>query len=339
MEKIDFVMIWVDGGDPVWRRKKAQYSGEEISESIDDRDSRYRDWDNLRYWFRSVEKYAPWVNKVYFITEGHVPEWLNLDCEKLVHVKHSDYMPPEYLPTFSSHPIELNIHRIPNLSDKVVYFNDDMFLTDYVKPELFFKNGKPVHPPRMYGILPRKNGGVMTHIYVNMTEVINQHFSMRKAVKSNAKKWFNPFKIGFKNFTCNVFNYHYPEFVGFANEHLPVPFLLSTLQEVWNAEPELFDEVSRRKFRDSRDVSQYMFRYWQLATGNFEPINVKKLGRAISIRPTNEKICHAIRNREYKMLCLNDMDLLPTQNDFEKAKQEIIDAFENVLSEKSMFEK
>ena len=49
MEKIDFVMIWVDGGDPVWRRKKAQYSGEVIDGASDDRDSRYRGWDNLRY--------------------------------------------------------------------------------------------------------------------------------------------------------------------------------------------------------------------------------------------------------------------------------------------------
>lgn len=338
MDKIDFVMIWVDGGDPVWRRKKAEYSGEVIDES-DDRDSRYRDWDNLRYWFRAVEKYAPWVNKVYFITEGHVPEWLDLDCEKLVHVKHSDYMPEEYLPTFSSHPIELNIHRIKGISDKIVYFNDDMFLTDTVTPELYFRNGKPVHPPRMYGILPKKDGGIMTHIYVNMTAVINQHFQMRSAVKKYKGKWFNPFRIGMKNFVCNLFNYHYKEFVGLANEHLPVPILRSTIETVWKEEPELLDAVSRRKFRDSRDVSQYMFRYWQLASGNFEPIDDKKLGRAISIRPQNERICNAIRNHTYKMLCLNDMDLLPTQADFERAKQEIIDAFEEVLPEKSAFEK
>ena len=75
------------------------------------------------------------------------------------------------------------------------------------------------------------------------------------------------------------------------------------------------------------------------ASGNFEPINVKKLGRAISIRPQNEKICNAIQNHTYKMLCLNDMDLLPSQSDFEKAKQEIIDAFEKVLPEKSSSEK
>ncbi len=339
MEKIDFVMIWVDGGDPAWRRKKAQYSGEVIEEASDDRDSRYRDWDNLKYWFRAVEKYAPWVNKVYFITEGHIPEWLNLDCKKLVHVKHSDYMPEEYLPTFSSHPIELNIHRIKGLSDKIVYFNDDMFLTDKVTPDLFFKHGKPVHPPRIYGILPKHDGGIMTHIYVNMTAAINSHFSMKKSLKKNKGKWFDPFKIGMKNFVCNVFNFHYHEFVGFANEHLPVPILKSTIETVWKKEHDLLDATSKRKFRDSRDVSQYMFRYWQLASGNFEPINVKKLGRALSIRPTNAKIDDAIRNRRYKMLCLNDMDLLPTQQDFENAKNEIIAAFEYALPQKSSFEK
>lgn len=338
MEKIDFVMIWVDGGDPVWRKKKAQYSGEVIEESADDRDSRYRDWENLRYWFRAVEKYAPWVNKVYFITEGHVPEWLNLDCKKLVHIKHSDYMPEEYLPTFSSHPIELNIHRIRGISDKIVYFNDDMFLTDYVQPQLFFKNGKPVHPPRLYGILPKKDGGVMTHIYVNMTALLNQHFSMRSSLKRNFGKWFNPFKIGMKNFGCNVFNYHYAEFVGLANEHLPVPILRNTIETVWKKETELLDTVSHRKFRDSRDISQYIFRYWQMASGNFEAINIKKLGKSFSIHTENDDIVNAIINHTYKMVCLNDMDLLPTQKDFEKAKQEIISAFDKVLPEKSSFE-
>ena len=26
MNKIDFVVMWVDGGDPIWQAKKAEYS-------------------------------------------------------------------------------------------------------------------------------------------------------------------------------------------------------------------------------------------------------------------------------------------------------------------------
>ena len=117
---------------------------------VDDRDARYRDWETLRYWFRGVEKFAPWVNKIYFVTCGHVPSWLNLDADKLVHVKHSDYIPEEYLPTFSSHPIELNVNRIRGLSEHFVYFNDDTFLCRSIPKEIFYRDGKPVHQARLH---------------------------------------------------------------------------------------------------------------------------------------------------------------------------------------------
>ncbi|MBQ6357217.1 MAG: capsule biosynthesis protein CapK, partial [Solobacterium sp.] len=40
-------------------------------------DNRFKDWGLFKYWFRGVEKFAPWVNKIYFITWGHVPTWLD----------------------------------------------------------------------------------------------------------------------------------------------------------------------------------------------------------------------------------------------------------------------
>ena len=54
---IDFVITWVNGNDPEWRKEKSLYSGDAISNSfeLDIREERYRDWDNLQYWFRGVE--------------------------------------------------------------------------------------------------------------------------------------------------------------------------------------------------------------------------------------------------------------------------------------------
>ena len=91
MEKIDFVIMWVDGADEKWLEEKKMYDTNVDIEAGGDH--RFRDWDNLQYWFRGVEKFAPWVNSVYFITCGHYPEWLNLDHPKLKFVKHSDYIP------------------------------------------------------------------------------------------------------------------------------------------------------------------------------------------------------------------------------------------------------
>ena len=67
-DKIDFVMIWVDGNDPEWRKEKNLY--DKSNTKGDDAEVRYRSWDNLQYWFRGVEKFAPWVNKIHFVTWG-----------------------------------------------------------------------------------------------------------------------------------------------------------------------------------------------------------------------------------------------------------------------------
>src|SRR5699024_12780724 len=96
----------------------------------DKRNIRFRDWDNLQYWFRAVEEYAPWVNKIHFVTWGHIPNWLNTEHPKLNVVKHEDFLEKQYLPVFNSRAIEINLHKIPGLAEKFVYFNDEMFITD-----------------------------------------------------------------------------------------------------------------------------------------------------------------------------------------------------------------
>lgn len=121
--KIDFVVTWLDANDPIWRESYNKYRGGVHKE---DR-GRYRNWDLFRYWFRAVENYAPWVNKVFLVTNGKFPDWINAKHPKLVLIKHTDYMPEKYLPTFNSRAIELNFHCIPGLSEHFVYFNDDMF--------------------------------------------------------------------------------------------------------------------------------------------------------------------------------------------------------------------
>lgn len=142
-EEIDFVVAWVDGNDPAWQEERSRYTQNVERQKWNDSPVRYRDWGLLKYWFRGVEKFAPWVRYIYFVTWGHVPSWLNERNPKLKIIRHDEFIPREYLPTFSSHTIELNLHRIPGLSEQFVYFNDDMYLTKSVSPEVFFKNGIP----------------------------------------------------------------------------------------------------------------------------------------------------------------------------------------------------
>lgn len=179
---IDFVVTWVDGNDPVWQAEKAKY---QVNVSNDDRNIRYREWDNLQYFFRGVDKFAPWVNKVYLVTYGHYPKWLNLNCKKLSVVKHEDFMNKKYLPTFNCNPIALNIFRIKDLSERFVFFYDDMFLLRPVKRELFFA-GKDCLPTdfAIASTLSTTNKyDTVQFMKFNNITIINTHFDKKEQMK------------------------------------------------------------------------------------------------------------------------------------------------------------
>ena len=183
---IDFVIPWVDGSDPEWIKVFNNYVPKE--KQIDARNIRYRDFGLLKYWFRAVEKFTPWVNKVHFITCGQKPDFLNLNCLKLHFVKHSDYIPDDCLPAFSTNPIELNIHRINGLSDHFVYFNDDYYITKPLKRDFFFKDGLPCDS----AVLEVKTSGSfpMVNIVFNDLNAINKNFKPKESVKNNPCKEF-----------------------------------------------------------------------------------------------------------------------------------------------------
>lgn len=135
---IDFVVTWVDGNDEKWRLKKAKYDGSiNTSKYSMNSEKAYREWGTFKYWFRGVEKFAPWVNKVYLVTDNQKPDWLNIDSDKLVLIDHKEIINNDFLPVFSANPIESNIHRIPGLSEHFVFFNDDMYLTAPISPDDF----------------------------------------------------------------------------------------------------------------------------------------------------------------------------------------------------------
>lgn len=334
---IDFVLTWVDDQDPEWQKEKNAYMklcGAGTDETLDASDERYRDWNNLKYWFRCVEKNAPWVNKIFFVTCGQKPEWLNADHPKLVLIDHKDYIPEEYLPTFSSHPIELNFHRIHELSEQFVYFNDDLFLTAPVEEKDFFRDGLPcdslVEEP-----LGFSNRTHYNHIRINDIIFANQHFSrknVRKELKGKLYSWNNPHD-SIKNIIMGTIKC--PYFFGLAIHHLPQAYLKKTLEEVWKADGDLLRETCGHRFRNTKDVSQYVFKYWQLMNGNFTPYNKRKYGKLFEMGRQTEEICDAIQSKKYKMVCFNDSQSI----EYEKDKKRLIEAFEAVYPEKSSFER
>lgn len=330
--KIDFVITWVDGNDLDWRKEKNKYDkNKKNDDKCDSRNIRYRDMECLKYWFRGVEKYAPWVNKIYFVTYGHIPEWLNIQNKKIVIVKHSDYMPKEYLPTFNSNAIEANIHKIKGLSEQFVYFNDDMFIIKKVKKSDFFKSGIPCDSMSLEPISMVSYNGFHKKI-CNDIEIINKYFSFRKSVKTNLFKYLS-LKQG-KNLFRTIPLLNYSTFLGFRNTHAPVSYLKATFEEVYNCEKEIINKTMSFKFRNNAEsVNHWLYQYWQFAKGNFiqRNINFSKYYRI-----TNPKIYKVIEKRKYKLICINDASV---DFDFEAKKNAVIESFEKILPNKCSFEK
>ena len=331
--KIDFVITWVDGSDIEWQKEKNKYSNVKQVDvkKNDTRNVRYRDMDCLKYWFRAVEEYAPWVNKIYFVTCGQKPEWLNTDNPKLVCVNHKDYMDEKYLPTFNSNAIEAALHKIPGLADKFVYFNDDMFIINKVKESDFFKKGLPCDSMSLEPIIIMTNDHFHKKICNNL-EIIDKHFDYKVFIKRQKKKLLS-LKQG-KYLFRTVPLLGYKHFVGFRNYHLPVPYLKETFVEVWNEEAEILEKTMGFRFRNNQEsVNHWVFQYWQFASGKFCQRSTK-FGDFLYM--SDSRLPKKIFSKRNKVLCVNDSD---KNTDFEKSKNDLVKIFERKFPKKCSFEK
>ena len=141
--KIDIVYTWVDGSDIKWQEERNNWA-KKLDLPLPE-ECRYRDNDELKYSLRSVEKYIPWVNKIFIVTNGQIPKWLDVNHSKIKIITHKDIMPSKVLPTYNSEAIETCLSEIPGLSEYFLYANDDCFINKHLKPTYFFsKNGKPI---------------------------------------------------------------------------------------------------------------------------------------------------------------------------------------------------
>ena len=331
---VDFVIAWVDGNDEEWQKEKTKYLPKRNLYG-NDKSFRYRDWDNLQYWFRAVEKFTPWVRKVHFVTYGHLPNWLNIDNPKLAVVKHTDYIPAKYLPTFSPRPIELNMHRIPDLAERFVYFNDDMFIIKPMPLTDFFSNGLPTDFCILSKLHSPTKGDFTAYAKINNLCLLNSNFDKKEQMAKFFWKWASP--VYGVNALRNLVFYGQHHFNGFANNHLTFSYLKETFEDVWLKEEETLDETCRNKFRSKVDVNQWLMRYWQLASGNFVPCPRHYKGEVFEVSGNvqkNSMLYEAIEHQKYRIVCINDNPDL----DFEGVRDRIKEAFEKILPEKSSFE-
>ena len=334
--QIDFVVTWLDSLDPIWQELLAIHKP---GSKGDASKARFRDMDIFRYWFRAVEMYAPWVHKVFLITNGKFPDWINKDNPRLELVSHKDYMPEESLPTFNSCAIELHMHKIKGLSEHFVYFNDDMLLNSPVSPDYYFKKGLPcdINKETCYNV-PIYTAKDRFGIYMSMLAnigIINRHFRRWETVCHSPKRWFGP-HLGIRGLLMSAMLSKQRLFVGFSNYHLEQAYLKSVFNEVWEEEPD-FMNASCTRFREEITANPYIFKYWQFATNRFFPM--KRSGKFFFLTERNvlKPIEETLNDAKVASICLNDTPLC-TDNDFEYISNNLNEMLQRKFPMKSSFE-
>ncbi|STX36863.1 stealth family protein [Legionella feeleii] len=151
-ESIDAVITWVDGDDPAYQEKLAYYlSQTTLVHPEATAKTRFCQAGELEYCVTSLFRFAPWLRNIYIVTDNQIPPLLDklagTSYENKVHlIDHKVIFSgfEHFLPTFNSLTIETLLWRIPGLSERFLYLNDDFVLVNPVSPTNFFRNNHVV---------------------------------------------------------------------------------------------------------------------------------------------------------------------------------------------------
>lgn len=244
---VDVVYTWVDGDDPVWNRAReerlAALGGSGAAETAQTRESsgqaRFVSRDELRYSLRSVHLFAPWVRRIHLVTAGQVPGWLDMDHPAVRLVDHREILPADALPTFNSHAIETALHRVPDLTEHFVYFNDDFFLGRPIRPEAWFS---PAGLPATF----------LAPTTIGLTDLPDSPPYL-KAAWNNRRLLQGAFD---RVLTHNL-------------AHVPYPHRRSVLEDLTERFPDAIAATARSPFRSDTDVSMLssLAQHFGLMTG------------------------------------------------------------------------
>jgi hypothetical protein len=282
---IDVVFTWVDGADPDWlARKNAALAafGEQQINTIATNQSRFISRDELRYALRSIVTFAPWVRRIFLVTDDQIPPWLDDSDPQLTVVSHRElFGGTGALPTFNSHAIESRLHRIPGLAEHFIYFNDDMFLGRPVLPTAFFHaNGIA----KFFQSTAQLEAGPATVHDAPVTA----------AGKNNRQHIMEQFGRG----------------IAQKMQHVPYPLQKSVLEEI---EQTLTDEVlqtAAHPFRHPKDLSipSSLQHYWAYLTRRAVPGMIKYTYADLAHPSTPVQLAFLLAQRHCDVFCLNDTD-------------------------------
>ena len=295
---IDAVITYVNSSDSEW-------VGDYIKATKLHRPNpvRFRSWGTLQYLMRGIDKYMPFIRNIILIVSrpSQVPVWINKDHVRVVY--HDQFIPKKYLPTFNSCTIESFFWNIPDLSDRIIYFNDDMFPVSPMQESDFFTGDIP-------------------HIQFLVYEQYNHKQIYRAQCRSGMDLVSDYLKID-----------RLPENVLVCPEHTASPMLKPVMTKLGT---EYQDRLAQtiNKIRTPQNVNQYIYMYPHYFTGNYD--DKIPTFKYFDVRDNNmEAVMTGIMSDDYQMICLNDSDGV---KEFTKIRYMIQKAFKDKFPDRCKYE-
>jgi len=280
---IDAVYTWVDGRDPAWvARRDAHHDPAGTRHPEAASAARYLSRDELRYSIRSILAYAPWVRRIHVLTDSQRPAWLPQDTDRVRVVDHREvFAHPQVLPVFNSHAIESQLHRVPDLVNHFLYFNDDVLLGSPVQPEDFVSavGHSAIHLSKL-GVPVTRFPDLENPIwaaYRNVRRLIEQDFGR----VPTSVTW-----------------------------HVPHSLRVDVLEEMAQRYAEPWRRTEASRFRDDGDLSptSNFYQYFAWFTGRaflgqltYSYLNLAAAG-------VRQRLDRLAAMRAHQVLCLNDSD-------------------------------
>ncbi|EFA79651.1 putative glycophosphotransferase [Heterostelium album PN500] len=176
-EHIDIVYTWVNGSDPVHIQSRVERTGGGSRYSSPG-NNRFRDLMGLKYSLRSLKKYAPWIRRIFVVSDNQYPSWFDKSSDEVRFVFHKDFfLNKEDLPTFNSNSIESNFFNLPDeVSDCFLYFNDDIFVGSPIQIKDFWDPtyGQAIYKSSWTAPQPKEKMGNIWHRCIAYTnELLN----------------------------------------------------------------------------------------------------------------------------------------------------------------------
>lgn len=296
--EIDVVYTWVNHQDPSWQKLYNDFIAKEkdlhpTSLSI----ARFQNRNELTYSINSLRKHAPWVRKIFIVTNCTLPESISR-IKNVYLVRHEDiFHEKKHLPTFNSHAIECNLHHIKEISDNFLYFNDDIFLCQNVKPNDFFNSeGKSY-------FFPSKNKTI------------------------NNKNKYKPIDFSINN-VANLLSEDFKINITHKLHHSIFALNKNILNEMEIKYKQHFDKTSSKKFRANSDiaVATTFFAYYSFLTSRSIPKKIESKYIDISDPKFILLILPfaAVWRKKYITLCINEVKHWKY---FSKFQNKIVDFF------------